>query len=54
MNLKTKKMNAITDKRKFKRKVEQSNPTNPSGNTNIDTNKFDIEADTIRDQQNKK
>jgi hypothetical protein len=47
-------MGDVKDKRKFKRKVEQSNPTNPTGNTNIDTNKFDIEEDTIRDQRNKK
>ncbi|WP_226979740.1 hypothetical protein [Zobellia roscoffensis] len=43
----------IDDKRKFKRKVEQSNPTNPTGNTSVDTNKFDIEKDTIKGQQNK-
>lgn len=47
-------MGIIRDKRKFKRKVEQSNPTNSTGNTNIDTNKFDIEKDTIKEQQNKK
>ncbi|MFS4446467.1 hypothetical protein [Maribacter sp. 2307UL18-2] len=47
-------MGVFEDKRKFKRKVEQSNPTNPTGNTNIDTNKFDIDEDTIREQQNKK
>ena len=41
------------DKRKFKRKVKQSNPTNPTGNTNIDTNKFDIDEKTIKKQQNK-
>lgn len=44
----------IDDKRKFKRKVEQSNPTNPTGNTNVDSNKFDIDKKTIKDQQNKK
>lgn len=42
------------DKRKFKRKVEQSNPANPTANTNIDTNKFDIDEKTIKDQQNKR
>lgn len=47
-------MGNIEDKRKFKRKVEQSNPTNPTGNTGIDTNKFDIDSSTIKDQQNKK
>lgn len=46
-------MGIINDKRKFKRKVEQSNPTNPTGNTNVDTNTFDIKKDTIKDQQNK-
>lgn len=47
-------MGPIEDNRKFKRKEEQSNPTNPTGNTNIDTNKFDIDERTIKDQQNKK
>ena len=47
-------MGTIEDNRKFKRKEEQSNPTNPTGNTNIDTNKFDIDEKTIKDQQNKK
>lgn len=42
------------DKRKFKRKVKQSNPTNPTGNTNIDTNEYDIDKETIKKQQNKK
>ena len=41
-------------KRKFERNKEQSNPTNPTANTGIDTNTFDIEEDTIKDQQNKK
>ncbi len=40
--------------RKFERKVEQTNPTNPTGNVNQETNKFDIDEDTIKDQQNKK
>lgn len=47
-------MGIIKDKRKFKRKEEQENPTNPTGNTKIDTNKFDIDEKTIKDQQNKK
>lgn len=46
-------MGIIQDKR-LKRKVNQSNPTNPTGNTNINTNKFDIDKQTIKDQQNKK
>ena len=47
-------MGTIEDKKKFKRKVEQRNPTNPTGNTNIETNKFDIDKPTIKKQQNKK
>ncbi|QLE01660.1 hypothetical protein HX109_08815 [Galbibacter sp. BG1] len=46
-------MSTIKDK-KWKRKHEQDNPTNPTGNRNIDTNKFDIDEETIKDQQNKK
>ena len=40
--------------RKFERKVEQTNPTNPTGNVNQNTNDFDIDADTIREQKSKK
>jgi hypothetical protein len=40
--------------KKFKRKVKQKNPTNPTGNINQDTNKFDINEKTIKKQQNKK
>lgn len=47
-------MGIIKDSRKFKRKEKQENPTNPTGNTNIETNKFDIDERTIKDQQNKK
>ncbi len=43
----------MNDRRKFKRKREQHNPANPTGNTNIDTNTFDIDESTIKDQQNK-
>ena len=46
-------MSTIKDK-KWKRTQEQTNPTNPTGNRNIDTNKFDIDEKTIKDQQNKK
>ena len=46
-------MGVIDDKR-LKRKVEQKNPTNPTGKTDIETNKFDIDEETIKDQQNKK
>tara|TARA_R110002051_G_scaffold241712_1_gene302047 strand:+ start:17960 stop:18100 length:141 start_codon:yes stop_codon:yes gene_type:complete len=45
-------MGIIEDK-KLRRKTQQTNPTNPTGNTDIDTNKFDIEKDTIKKQQNK-
>jgi len=47
-------MGMINDKKKFKRNVKQSNPTNPTGNTNIETNTFDIEKETIKEQQNKR
>lgn len=40
--------------RKFERKVEQTNPTNPTGNINQNTNDFDIDKKTIKEQQNKK
>jgi hypothetical protein len=46
-------MGMFEDK-KLRRKTEQTNPTNPTGNTNITTNKFDIDEDTIKKQQNKK
>lgn len=46
-------MGVIDDKR-LKRKTKQTNPTNPTGNTSVQHNKFDIDADTIKDQQNKK
>lgn len=47
-------MGIIDDKRKFKRKVKQNKPTNPSENTNLDNKKFDFNADTIKEQQSKK
>lgn len=47
-------MGTITDKRKFKPTKEQTNPTNPTGNTNIETNDFDINEKTIKDQKSKK
>ena len=42
--------------RKFERKVEQTNPTNPTGKVNQTktTNSFDIDSKTIKEQQNKK
>ena len=47
-------MGIIEDKRKFKRKVEQSQPTNPYGNKNNANKEFDIDSDTIKDKQHKK
>ncbi|WP_191859351.1 hypothetical protein [Hanstruepera ponticola] len=47
-------MGTITDKRKFKPTKEQTNPTNPTGNTNIETNDFDIDEKTIKEQKSKK
>ncbi|WP_173399772.1 hypothetical protein [Cellulophaga baltica] len=46
-------MGIINDKR-LKRRVEQSNPTNATGNTAQDTNNFNIEKNTIKVQQNKR
>ncbi len=42
------------EKNKKKRKEDQKNPTNPTGNANQRTNKVDIDEKTIKDQQNKK
>lgn len=48
-------MGTIKDKRKFERTTDQKNPTNPEGVARkTDTNKFDIDEKTIKDQQNKK
>ncbi len=47
-------MGMINERRKFKRKVKQDNPTNPTGRINIETSKFNIESDTIKEQQRKK
>ncbi|WP_170234018.1 hypothetical protein [Bizionia myxarmorum] len=47
-------MGTIEEKRKFKTSKEQTNPTNPTGNTNIKTNDFDIDKDTIKEQRSKK
>ena len=40
--------------RRFERKKEQKHPLNPEGNTSQETNDFDIDEKTIKDQQNKK
>lgn len=47
-------MGVTEDRKKFKTTKEQTNPTNPTGNTNIETNKFDIDEATIKEQQKKK
>lgn len=47
-------MGIIKDNKKFKRKTEQKNPTNPTGNISQRTNQFDIDEMTIKNQQNKK
>ena len=55
MNRKKEKTVGITeDKKKFKINKKQNNPTNPTANTNIKTNTFDIDESTIKKQQNKK
>ena len=47
-------MGITQDKRKFKRKVEQSNPTNPTGGIDIKNKTFDIDKKTIDENQSKK
>jgi hypothetical protein len=47
-------MGIIENKKKFKRKVEQTNPANPTGNTKLKNKGFDMDKETIREQQSKK
>ncbi|MBC8766835.1 MULTISPECIES: hypothetical protein [Arenibacter] len=47
-------MGVTQDKRKFNRKVEQSNPTNPTGGTSVKNKTFDIDKKTIDENQSKK
>jgi len=47
-------MGTIKDNKKFKTSKEQTNPTNPTGNTNLETNQYDIDKKTIKDQRSKK
>ncbi|MBO3117708.1 hypothetical protein J4050_13205 [Winogradskyella sp. DF17] len=48
-------MGIFEDNRKFKRTKEQNNPVNPNGIAKkSNTNEFDIDKDTIKNQQNKK
>lgn len=46
-------MGMIKDRKKFKRAKEQTNPTNPNGNTDQLTNHFDYDETTVKKQQNK-
>jgi len=46
-------MGIIKDRKKFKTTVKQTNPTNPTANTKMETNDFDIDKSTIKKQQNK-
>ncbi len=47
-------MGRIRDKHeKNKRKDRDSNPLDKFGNTDQETNEFDIDKDTIKDQQKK-
>ncbi|MBA6154001.1 hypothetical protein [Gelidibacter maritimus] len=47
-------MGIIEENKKFKTSTEQKNPTNPTGDTKVDTNQFDIDKKTIKDQKSKK
>lgn len=47
-------MGIIKDKKKFERTKEQKTPTNPKINIDKQKNKFDIDEETIKKQQNKK
>lgn len=47
-------MGIIKDKKKFKPNKKQTNPTNPTGNTKIEINTFNIDEETIKKKQNKK
>ncbi|QNK78963.1 hypothetical protein [Winogradskyella undariae] len=47
-------MGIIKDEKKFRRKTKQTNPTNLTANINQKTNSFDINPNTIKEQQTKK
>ena len=47
-------MGITKENKKFKRKVKQSYPTNPTGDRNLKNNKFAIDNDTIREKAKKK
>ncbi len=44
----------MSDKRKFKTKVRQKNPTNPTGGNVIKNREFNIDKKTIDENQSKK
>ncbi|NHN26370.1 hypothetical protein FIA58_011830 [Flavobacterium jejuense] len=46
-------MGIIRDSKKFKITKKQTNPTNPTGNVDQETNTFDIDKKTIKKQQSK-
>ncbi|MFT4781317.1 MAG: hypothetical protein ACJAZK_001595 [Psychroserpens sp.] len=46
-------MGMIKDRKKFKTTIKQKNPTNPTGYTKEDTNNFNRDKKTIKQQQNK-
>ncbi|WP_197429360.1 hypothetical protein [Winogradskyella endarachnes] len=47
-------MGMIKERKKFKTRLEQKNPTNLKGNVNQLNNSFDIDHTTIKEQQTKK
>ena len=46
-------MGVTQDKRKFKVKKTQTNPTNPTGDLKRDNKEFDIKRKTIKDSKTK-
>ena len=46
-------MGITQDKRKFKVTKKQTNPTNPTGNVEIDNKKFDMNRESIKDSKTK-
>jgi len=43
----------MSDNREFKTKVTQTNPTNPTGGTDIKNRKFNIDKKTIDENQSR-
>ncbi|WP_299110050.1 hypothetical protein [uncultured Winogradskyella sp.] len=43
----------MSDNRKFKTKVRQTNPTNPTGGTDIKNREFNIDKKTIDENQSR-